>query len=256
MRIGIVTGASSGLGWSFVRHIDKTMDLDELWLIARREERLRDLAAELRCRGRVFPLDLTDRASAGKLQAALEEERPQVDILVCAAGFGKFGRAEDMTLEENDDMIALNCRAAVDVTKVCLPHMARGSRILEICSSASFQPLPGLNIYAATKAFLTRYTRALRWEVADRGIKVTAVCPGWIKTEFMEGARRTKTADAVRHFTLLAQRPEAVAAWALTMNGLGLAVATCGPIALVQRLGAKVLPSCVTMAAWEGLRRV
>lgn len=256
MRIGIVTGASSGLGRAFAKHIDKTLNLDELWLVARREERLRDLAAELRCKGRVFPLDLTDPDSAARLQAALDEERPRVEILVCAAGFGKFGRAEDMTLEENGDMIALNCRAAVDVTRVALPHMGRGSRILEICSSASFQPLPGMNLYAATKAFLTRYTRALRWEVAGRGIKVTAVCPGWIRTEFMEVARQTKNADAVGRFTHLAQRPEAVAAWAMSMNALGLAVATCGPIALAQRAASKVLPSCAAMAAWEGLRKL
>ena len=256
MRIGIVTGASSGLGRAFARQIDRTSRLDELWLIARREDRLKELAGELHCRGRVFALDLTDRSSSEKLQTVLEEEQPQVDILVCAAGFGKFGRAQDLTERETDDMIALNCRAAVEVTRVCLPYLDRGGRILEICSCAAFEPLPGMNLYAATKAFLLRYTRALRWEVASRGIRVTAVCPCWVRTEFESVARDSENGNAVGHFTKLAQRPESVAAWALSMNRLGLAVATCGPLALVQRAAGKLLPSCVTMAAWEGIRRV
>lgn len=256
MRIGIVTGASSGLGRAFARRIDRTMELDELWLVARRRERLEDLAAGLRCRGRVFSLDLTDRASSAVLEQALQEAGARVDILVCAAGFGKFGRAEDLSRQETDDMIALNCRAAVDVTRVCIPHMARGSRVLEVCSCAAFQPLPGFNLYAATKAFLLRYTRALRWELATRGIRVTAVCPWWIRTEFMTVARQTDHPEAVGHITKLAQRPESVAAWALTMNALGLAVTTCGPVALVQRIAAKFLPHCVIMAFWEPMRRL
>ena len=256
MRIGIVTGASSGLGRAFAKEIDQTIELDELWLIARREDRLQRLSEELRCRGRVLPMDLTDPTSAGRLGKLLREEEPRIEILVCAAGFGKFGRAEDMSLEESSDMIALNCRAAVNVTRVSLPFMGQGSRILEICSSSAFQPLPGFNLYAATKAFLLHYTRALRWEVSGRGIRVTAVCPGWIKTNFMDIARDTDNPKAVGRCTQLAQRPEQVAAWALKMNAAGLAVATCSPPALVQRFGAKILPNCITMAAGELLRRI
>lgn len=255
MRIGIVTGASSGLGRAYARQIDRTMDLDELWLIARREDRLWALSKELRCKGRVFPLDLTHRDSTEVLRSLLEEERPEVAILVNAAGFGKFGRAEDLTARETRSMIDLNCTAAVEMTRVCLPFMTRGSRILEIASCAGFQPLPGLNLYAATKAFLLRYTRALRWELAGRGILVTAVCPYWIKTEFMEVARDTANPGAVRR-TPFAVRPESVAAWSLSMNKLGLAVVTGGPIPLAMRAAGKVMPSCIPMAAWEGLRRL
>lgn len=255
MRIGIITGASSGLGRAYAKHIDKFMALDELWLIARREERLVALADSLETDCRIFALDLTDRESGEILRRALEEEKPQVALLVSAAGFGKFGRAEDLTAQETGDMIDLNCRAAAEVTRVCIPYLRRGSRVLEIASCAAFQPLSGMSLYAATKAFLLHYTQALRRELAPRGVLVTAVCPYWIKTEFMAVARDTANPEAVRH-TPFAMRPEAVAAWSLTMNGLGVGVVTCGPIPLVMRAAGKVLPAKVPMAIWDKLRRI
>lgn len=255
MKIAIVTGASSGLGRAYAKRLDKTMSLDELWLIARREERLRELAGELGCRCRVLPMDLKLRESTETLEAVLSEEKPVVAALVCAAGFGKFGRAQDLSPRETRDMVDLNCRAAVEVTGVCIPYLHRGSRVLEVCSCAGFQPLPGLNLYAATKAFLLSYTRALGEELKDRGIKVTAVCPFWIKTEFMAVARDTANPQAVKH-TPFAMRPEAVAAWSLTMNDLGAALTTCGPIPTLMRLGSKVVPSELTMKLWDRLRKL
>ena len=185
MRIAIVTGASSGLGRAYARQLDRIRKLDEIWLIARREERLQAVAGELGCKGRVLAMDLKRRESTEVLEAMLAEEKPELAALVCAAGFGKFGRGEDMTAQETEDMVALNCRAAVEVTRVCLPYLERGGRVLEIASCAAFQPLPGMNLYAATKAFLLRYTQALRHELQDRGVLVTAVCPYWLKTDFI-----------------------------------------------------------------------
>ena len=152
-------------------------------------------------------------------------------------------------------MIDLNCKAAVNLTAAAIPHMGRGGQILEICSSASFQPLPGFNVYAATKAFLLRYSRALRWEVAARGLWVTAVCPGWIKTEFMAVARDTKNGHTVRHFPF-ALSPETVARRALRDCKIGMAVTTCSVPSLVQRVASKFLPHCFIMACWEGARRI
>ena len=180
MRIGIVTGASSGLGRAYAKQIDQTMALDELWLIARREERLVELADSLACDCRILTLDLTAEESRSLLRETLEAEKPAVSILVCAAGFGKFGRAEDLTDRETADMIALNCRCAAEVTRMCIPYLKKGSQVLEAASSAAFQPLPGMNLYAATKAFLLHYTRALRRELAQREIRGTAVCPYWV----------------------------------------------------------------------------
>ena len=186
MNIALVTGASSGLGAAFIRRLDQLGGLDEIWGVARREGRMEALAAELRTPMRSIALDLTKMESVEALRALLERERPDVRVLINSAGFGKFGTYADMTLQETADMVDLNCKTAVALTAAVLPHMGRGGRVLEICSSASFQPLPGFNVYAATKAFLLRYSRALRWEVAPRGIKVTAVCPGPMATEFLD----------------------------------------------------------------------
>ncbi len=254
MKIAIVTGASSGLGRAFAKKLAERGGIDRLWLVARREERLRRLAAELPVACRLFPLDLTERESMDVLREALGEGNIFVSTLVNAAGFGKFGTYADMTARETEDMIALNCTAAVDITNMCLPHMGRGSHILEICSVAAFQPLPGLNVYAATKAFLLRYSRALRWELKGRGIWVTAVCPSWIKTEFMAVARDTKNGGTVKHFPF-ATTPEHVAECALRGSDLGLPATLHGLASPLQWAAAKLLPHSLVMGVWELIRR-
>ena len=184
--IAIVTGASSGLGREFVRLLDRTEKLEEIWVIARRRERLEALQGEVKTKLRPLALDLGDRASVTELRMQLAAARPLVRVLVSAAGFARIGSCRDISLDESAAMIDLNCRAAVEVTQACLAYMREGSRILQICSTAAFQPFQYLNVYAASKAFLYRYTRALRVELARSGIIVTAVCPYWIKdTEFI-----------------------------------------------------------------------
>ena len=127
--------------------------------------------------------------------------------------------------------------------------------MLEIASCAAFQPLPGMNLYAATKAFVLHYTQALRRELAPRGVLVTAVCPFWIKTEFMAVARDTANPGAVKS-TPFAMRPEAVAAWSLTVSRRGGAVAACNPASALLRVGSKVLPTAAVMALWDRLRKI
>ena len=152
-------------------------------------------------------------------------------------------------------MVGLNCRALVDVTQLALPYMRRGARLMQIASSASFQPLPGLNVYAATKAFVRSYTRALRFELRGRGIRVTAVCPLWIKTEFIEVAQDTSNGSTVRHFfPLLGARR--VAHWSWCVNSLNYPIATCCVTGCVMRVADKLLPAPLVMWVWEGLRRI
>ena len=257
MKIAIVTGASSGMGKEFVRQIERFYrELDEIWVIARSEKKLEEIKKSHKTYIRIFAGDMEEDLVYKQVKNRLENQNPDIRMLVNAAGFGKTGTVEEIAKEDKKlqlRMIDLNCRAAAALTAAVLPYMGRGSRGLEICSSAAFQPLPGFNVYAATKAFLLRYSRALRWEAAPRGIRVTAVCPGWIRTDFMDVARDTKNGRTVRSFPF-AQRPETVARRALRNSRL-LAVTTCGLPALVQRVASKFLPHCFIMACWEGLRR-
>ena len=204
---------------------------------------------------RPVPLDLTDSQSLDALRDLLAREKPTVTRLVCAAGVGKMGRIDAVSPADSLGMIDLNCRAAVGVTQLCLPYLTRGSRVLELCSTAAFQPMPGLGVYAATKAFLQSYTKTLHYELLPRGIHVTAVCPYWVKdTEFIPLAQDGKPGQ-FRHFPL-ASRSRSVVSLYLAASALNLWVATPGIVCTLHRLGAKVIPHALLVPLMDGLRRV
>ena len=162
MKIAVVTGASSGLGREFVRQLARQeKQLEEIWVIARRQPQLEALRRESPVPLRVLAMDLAADGAAGRLEAALAAARPEVSVLVCAAGFGRMGDYRQVSRQDSAAIIRLNCTAAVEVTMACLPYMKAGGRILEICSTAAFQPFPYLNVYAASKAFLYRYIAAV-----------------------------------------------------------------------------------------------
>ena len=259
MGIAVITGATSGIGRAFVEQLGRSGGrevggLEEIWAVGRRIDRLEELAHTSAVPVRPCVVDLAKPDAPDALRAMLEAAGVDVRLVVNSAGFGKFGTYAAIDVHDALRMIDVDCRAAVGVAEACVPFMARGSRIINVCSSAAFQPLPGMNVYAAAKAFLLRYSRGLRWELAPRGIRVCAVCPGWVRTEFMEVARADADARAVRHFPF-AMRPQTVARRALRASRV-LAVATCGAPWLVQRIASKFLPHCFIMACWEGIRRV
>lgn len=262
VKIAIVTGASSGLGREFARQLFRKDCLDEIWVIARREERLRRLCESGSQTGtnhtriRAVPLDLTKPASFATIRAMLEREQPDVRCLVNAAGFGKIGSWRDISMEDCASMIDLNCKAAVMMTQLVLPYMRKGANVLEICSTASFQPFPYLGVYAASKAFLYRYSRALREELSGTGIGVTAVCPYWIRdTEFIRKAKESGNSSYIRHFPF-ASREKRVVRRALMDARRGLAVSTPGPVCTIHRVAARWIPSGVMMGIWALIRRI
>ncbi len=247
MRIAVVTGASSGLGRELVQLLD-TEGLDEIWVNARRSCRLEALRTQVQTPLRCIPGDISQDSTTGALAQALEEVQPVVAYVICSAGFGKIGSAGDISLSDTRKMIQVNCEAAVAVTSLCLPYMTAGGRIAEICSVAAFLPIPYLNVYASTKAFLYHYSRALAEELAPRRISVTAVCPYWIAdTEFISLAKQSDQSGHFRHF-FLADHTAAVARQAWQDIQHGAAVSTPGHIAPLIRLAAAVLP--VRLVMW------
>jgi len=254
-KIAVITGASSGLGREFVKQLGRYGELSEIWAIARREEKLLELTGITECPIKPIPADLTEEKTTAMLRDMFRKEDPEIAYLINAAGFGRIGMSTEIPAEDNEAMIDLNCRAAVAVTDAALPYMRKGSRILEICSTAAFQPLPGLNVYAATKAFLMSYTKSLHYELLLRGIHVTAVCPYWIKdTEFIPVAQMTGK-KAVKHFPFTA-KPPFVVSWALFDSDINLWVSTPGPVPLLHRMTAKFIPHFIMVPVWDLLRRI
>lgn len=252
MNIAIVTGASSGMGKDFVRELD-AYGFDEIWAIARREGALCELAREVKTPVRVLALDLTERESLGKIEELLEAEKPRVGYLVCAAGYGRFGSFAEVDDDESERIISLNCTSLVRLTYACVGYMDRGSKIIEIASVAAFQPLPYLNIYAATKAFVLSFSEALSFELADRGITVTALCPGWVRTEFIGNAEKTD-ASSVNFFPGMSES-RSVVRKALRFCDRGKRVCVCGSLSHMQHLFTRILPVSLTMRAWNIIRR-
>ena len=254
-KIAIVTGASSGLGREFVKQISKSRALDEIWVIARRKDRLEEVRKLSKVALRPIALDLTEKSAFDVLRHALEAENPDVRFLVNAAGVGKIGLTRELTVQENDQMIDLNCRAAVDTTLTVLPYMSRGSELINICSVAGFPPLMGLNTSAATQAFLLNWTKALHHELLLSGIRVTALCPYWVKdTEFIPVAKDTgKT--SINNF-YFAGHAKYIVREALRASRLNLWVCSPGMVAKAERLISWVLPDCVIVPVWDLIRRL
>ena len=171
MKIALVTGASSGLGREFVRQIAEQGKVEEIWAIARRRDRLEALQSISAVPIRVLALDLTRPGDMEYLRNTLQDELPDIRILVNAAGMGRMGPTVDIPAKDNDAMIDLNCRAAVDVTDAAFPYLHPGSQVLEICSTAGFQPIPGLNVYAATKALIVGWGGTLFYTFVFRFLR-------------------------------------------------------------------------------------
>lgn len=248
MRTGIITGASSGMGREFVLQAAARGDLDEIWAIARRAERLEQLQEEVSVPLFVLPLDLTRAESFETYRKTLEERRPQVTLLINASGFGKFGRYDQIPLQDSLDMIDLNCRALVHITQLTLPYLEKGAHVIQIDSLSAFQPVPYLGVYGATKAFVLSYSRSLNAELAPREIHMMAFCPGWVKTEFFDRAEQTSK-TAVTYFNQLFTAREVVAC-ALRDSARGRDVCVPGFRIKAQVLLTKLLPHSLVMKIW------
>ena len=210
----LVTGASAGIGVALAREL--ASHGAKLILTARRRARLQDLADELGAKGtetRIVVADLNDPSAPQQIYDATEGAGIAVDILVNNAGLGQYGAFHTNSVDQELSQVRVNCEAVVRLSRLFVPRMAerRQGWVLIVASTASFQPLPYLATYAATKAFDRFFALALAAEVAQFGVKVTALCPGTTESEFFEvsGAsvfrnRKLQSAEAVARLAIAA----------------------------------------------------
>ncbi|MBE6942838.1 MAG: SDR family NAD(P)-dependent oxidoreductase [Ruminococcaceae bacterium] len=249
MKIAIVTGASSGMGREFVRQLSGYVKVDEVWVIARRENALNELKEECPYPVRPLALDLCDPESFARLSALLEEIKPDIRLLVNAAGFGRFGSFMKVTLEDDLRMIDLNCKALIYMTRLCLPYMKEGSHILQLDSMSAFQPVPYIATYGATKAFVLSHTRAILPELRKKGIRIMAMNPFWVKTEFFDHAFATNDRE-VQNYVCFHEAKDVVATGLHDLYKTKKQVSVHSFVAKFQRLLVKLVPHSIVMKVW------
>ena len=251
MKIAIVTGASSGMGREFVLQVGKYVDVEEIWVIARRVQALESLKEEVSVPVRPIGLDLCDSHSFEALEELLKQETPNVKLLVNAAGFGKFGDFQGISVEDDCRMLDLNCKALVRMTRLVLPYMTKGSHILQLDSLSAFQPVPYITTYGATKAFVLSYSRAVNAELKPAGIRCMAMNPGWVKTEFFNHACQTNEHNRVQYFNHLYEARDVVATGLKDLYRSKKDYSVHGLPIKGQVLLVKCLPHKLVMKIWQ-----
>ncbi len=241
-RIVIVTGASSGMGREFVRQLDMCLKtVDEIWVIARREDKLQELKESIsNIAIRVIPMDICNDAELDIFREMLEMEKPEVRLLINAAGVGRAGRFDEITLAEATNMVNVNNKGLVAVTHIVLPYMAKLSNIIQVASASAFMPQKEFAVYAASKSFVLSFARALRAELKDTGALVTVVCPGPIDTEFLSISNAGKEQKTIKK--LVTANVEPVVAKALRDAKAGKELSVYGLPMKVVLVAGKILP--------------
>lgn len=207
-NIAVITGASSGIGKEFTIQVAQKYYFDEIWIIARRAEKLNELANEINSTKnfnvvRPIAMDICGKAGVEALKSLLEQENEKllkvessisIGLLINNAGFGTYGPFAETSITRQMEMVDLNCTTVTGCCGVALPYLTKDSVIINTASLAAFMPLGNFAVYAATKAFVLSFSVALAAELKDKGIKVCALCPGSVSTEFANvasnGARK------------------------------------------------------------------
>ncbi len=239
MKIAVITGASSGIGAEFAKQIDRLEGLDEIWLVARRKDPMETMSQTLKHPVKIFPADLTKPRELQPFYKALVRSKAQIKILVNSAGSGKIGYFENLPLEDHLDVINLNCKALVGFTYLCLPFVEQGT-IYQLASVAAFIPQPNFSIYAASKAFVLSFSRALNQELKEKGNRVIAVCPNPVETEFFKNAGNDCQASAIKKIGV--EKVERVVAVALNKLKTGRDISLSGFWSKVIYLASRCIP--------------
>ena len=245
MKTAVITGASSGLGRELVRQIAHVFpEVESYWLIARRADRLEELAASLSGKTvACLSMDLCEPMNFVTLREMLTAELPEIVLLINCAGCGALGSIGQADTASQTRMVDLNVRALTAVTNMAVPYMTTGARILNVSSIAAFCPTPRMTVYSSTKAYVSAFTLGLGEELRRRRITATAVCPGPMETDFLERA------NIPGHSRMFEQLPYCdqvrVAAGALRAAKEGRSVYTPRLFYKFYRLLAKAVPASV-----------
>lgn len=247
-NIAIVTGASGGLGREFVRLLSSENEIVEIWAVARDISKLEQLKRQCPQKIQIFSYDLSSSADVNCFLDKIKRGGVNIKYLINNAGYAKFGAYDDISAEESLNMLDLDIKACVAVGLGCIDCMRGGAHIINIASQASFQPLPYLNLYSASKAFLRNYTRALNVELKEKHITATAVCPSWMDTGLLTRGRigARKSVNNFKGMLL----PSKVAQKALKDAERGKDISICGTYTKFCHFAAKLLPQRIMMKLW------
>jgi short-subunit dehydrogenase len=238
MKVAIITGASGGLGKALTKALSETGEALEFWLLGRDKAKLEITAQKLGTKVRLLTLDLADASWEQTMQNILQNEHPKIAWLINNAGFGYFGNFSEEAKQHAGRMADVDFAAPIRLCALCLPYMAAGSHIVNVCSVAGFLPLPQMAVYSGAKAGLLHFSRALAAELEPDGISVTALCPYWIgNTGFIPSL------GSKPHLNLWGTLPaEEVARRGILGAKRGKAVVTPGFLATLCRIGTSLLP--------------
>ncbi|MEE3467071.1 MAG: SDR family NAD(P)-dependent oxidoreductase [Eubacterium sp.] len=239
----IVTGATGGIGMKFVEILSTYEDMDEIWAVARNKDKLASMQSTYK---NIVPV-VADLSTDGVdvITKKLQETKANVTLLVNNAGTAYMGRIEKMESAEVENLVKLNCSAPAMLVTATLPYMEKGARILNISSASSFQPNPYLCMYSASKVFLKNYSRALGFEMKERGITVTTVCPGWVDTGMLP---REKDGKPIKYPGMIS--PDKVVNKALKDSKKGKAMSVPSFFAKYTHFYSKIMPARFVMNQW------
>lgn len=242
MRIAVITGATSGIGYEAALEADSRFkSLDEIWVIGRNTTKLEELSEHITHSVRTFSMDLTSEEDLKNFENILAGTKPEIKLLFQSAGCGLHGKFERMKRKDETDIIRLNCEALTAMTSICLPYMHAKSHIILVSSAAAFCPFPGYSVYSASKSYVLNFARSLRAELRKRKIVVTAVCPGPVNTPFFSISERYTNGVSIQKRKLMAS-PRKVARKALFDAYLHRMVSVNSPLVGLFRIIAKLMP--------------
>jgi short-subunit dehydrogenase len=243
-NISIVTGATGGIGREFVKLL-LTEDLDEIWAVARNIDRLNKLKEEFGEKIVPISCDLSQDKSLELIEGMLQESNPVIRYLINNAGGGRMGASKEFSETEIKSHIMTHCTTMAILCNKCIPYMQGGSHIINMASQSAFQPVPYINLYAASKAFVRSYSLSLNAELKGTGIVSTAACPGWVKTDLLKSEHNGKKFN----FPGIAL-PEDVVAEILKDAKKGKDMSVYSVYVKYMHLLVKIFPHKMVMKSW------